>query len=59
VYNSVNGIDCQSAIHVFEKLSVQAFQRWLRANERPDTMLGIDWDYLKAEALTLLEGDDG
>lgn len=36
-----------------EELAVQAFQRWLRANERP-IVGGTDWDALKRDALALL-----
>ena len=38
----------------WEEIAVQAFQRWLRANERP-IIAGVDWDALKAEALALLD----
>lgn len=40
---------------VYEELSAQTFQRWLRAGERP-IVGGINWDQLKAEALALLDG---
>jgi hypothetical protein len=38
----------------FEEMAAQAFQVWLRANERP-FVGGIDWDLLKAEALAYLD----
>jgi hypothetical protein len=37
----------------FEELTAQAFQRWLRANERP-IISGVKWDEMKADALELL-----
>jgi hypothetical protein len=33
----------------------QTFQRWLRAHERP-IVADVDWDQLKARAITLLDG---
>jgi hypothetical protein len=41
----------------FEELAVQAFQRWLRANEEP-IVAGIDWQSLKREALELLNAEN-
>ena len=39
---------------IAEEALAITFQRWLRANERP--MIGdVDWDELKARALTLLD----
>jgi hypothetical protein len=38
----------------YEELASQAFQRWLRANERP-LISGVKWDDLKRDALALLE----
>lgn len=37
-----------------EEMSVQAFQRFLRANERP-IVSGVKWDELREEALTMLK----
>jgi hypothetical protein len=37
----------------YEEVVAQAFQRWLRAHERP-IISGVDWDALKADALELL-----
>lgn len=59
VESIVNGVDIALGEMVFEKMSVQMFQRWLRANERPNALPAVDWDYLKAEALMLLEGEHG
>lgn len=42
---------------LFEEMAVQTFQRWMRANERP-ILAGVDWDALKADALTLIEKED-
>src|SRR5436305_10212291 len=39
---------------IMEELLVQAFQRWVRANERP-IVSGGKWDEWKAEALRLLD----
>jgi hypothetical protein len=39
----------------YEEMMAQAFQRWLRAGERP-IISGVDWDALKRDALRLLEG---
>jgi hypothetical protein len=41
----------------FEELTAQAFQRWLRANERP-IISGVKWDEMKADALELLGGGE-
>jgi hypothetical protein len=38
----------------FEEISVQTFQRFLRANERP-IVSDVDWDHLRREAMAMLE----
>lgn len=38
---------------MLEELAAMAFQRWLRANERP-IIGGVDWGGLKARALAIL-----
>jgi len=40
----------------YEEMMAQAFQRWLRAGERP-IVGGVDWDTLKNDALRLLDAD--
>lgn len=49
-----HGYDPDQAEAVMEEIAAQAFQRWLRANERP-IIGGLDWDDLKARALALLD----
>jgi hypothetical protein len=41
---------------LYEEMAAQTFQRWLRANERP-ILGGFDWDALKSEALSHLQGE--
>jgi hypothetical protein len=40
-------------VATFEELTAQAFQRWIKAHERP-IISGVKWDALKTDALTLL-----
>jgi hypothetical protein len=48
-----HGSELTGAAAAFEELSVQAFQRYLRANEQP--IVGrVDWGRLKRDALSLL-----
>jgi hypothetical protein len=39
----------------YEEMMVQGVQRLLRAAERP-IIGGVDWDALRSDALTLLDG---
>lgn len=52
-----HGREPDPAEALFEEMAVQTFQRWMRANERP-ILAGVDWDALKADALTLIEKED-
>lgn len=54
LYPLAHGRDPEPGDALFEEIAVQAFQRWLRANERP-ILGGFDWDQLKADALQLLD----
>jgi hypothetical protein len=48
-----HGFDPDPADAVLEEALAMAFQRWLRAGERP-IIGGVDWDGLKARTLALL-----
>jgi hypothetical protein len=48
--------DIEPSAPAFEEFTVQACQRWVRANERP-IIGGVDWDQFKARAIWLLHQD--
>lgn len=48
-----HGYELSGPAAAFEELSVQAFQRYLRANEQP-IVGGVDWGAMKRRALELL-----
>lgn len=53
LWDVAHGIQPRDKWYVYEEATVQMFQRWLRANERP-ILADCDWDALKAEALAML-----
>jgi hypothetical protein len=52
-----HGSELTGPAAAFEEISVQAFQRYLRANEQP-IVGGVDWGELKRVALEVLSASE-
>jgi hypothetical protein len=55
LYHLAHGKTLSGPESAYEECFAQAFQGWLRANQRP-ILSGVRWDELKDEALALLGG---
>lgn len=58
LYGLAHGAMMSGPDAAYEEIAAQAFQRWLRGNERP-IIGGVNWDRLKAEAMELLNPRTG